>query len=427
MNHRSPQDGCTEYGQLSRRSLLRAGAFTAAGMAVAPTWLPQVAFAQSHRSDRDVVISVYLRGGADGLTMCAPHGEAKYYQLRPDLAVPPPGSGHPKRARDLDGFFGLPFGLWPLEPVYRAGRLAIVHAVGSSNWSRSHFDAQRWMENCGRDINIRSGWLGRHLATSAEAVPGSILRGLSMTYGMTRTMDGGPKTLPIPDVDRFEYFSWLYDFVQVQQITLGNYRVANDACRASVENTQVTIDLLKDLDIANYQGAGGAVYRDSGFGYAMKSTAALLKADLGVEAVHIDVEGWDTHQQQGSVDGYMEQLVADLGSNLANFHTDMDASGRMNWTLVVLSEFGRNVAQNNSVGTDHGAGSSMFVMGGAVNGGTVYRTWPGLDNLLDGQDLHATTDYRSVLAEIVDKRLGNGANLGTVFPDFAPSYVGIVR
>lgn len=418
--------GCQEYHSLSRRSFLKKSSATAFATATLPAWLPRVSYAESAQSNRDVVISVYLRGGADGLSLCAPHGEARYYQLRPDLAIPAPGSGHPKRAKDLDGFFGLPYPFWPLYPVYTAGRLAIVHAVGSDSWSRSHFDAQRWMENCGRDINLNTGWLGRHLQTVPEMVPGNALRGLAMTYGMVRTLNGAPKTLPIPDPDNFFYQSYLPEFGTINQFVTNNYVASNDACRASVENTQRTISLLSSLDVANYHGAGGATYTQDEFGYAMKSTAALIKANLGVEAVHIDFQNWDTHQQQGSVDGYMEQLMTSLGSNLANFHTDMDSSQRLDFTLVVLSEFGRNVAQNNTIGTDHGAGSCMLVMGGAVNGGHVYGQWPGLETLLDNQDLFATTDYRSVLAEIVAKRLENSASLGTVFPDFTPNYLGIV-
>ena len=411
---------------MSRRSFIQRSAAATVAMGTMPSWLPKVAYGPSHRSNRDVVVSVYLRGGADGLTLCVPHGEARYYQLRPDLAIPQPGSGHPKRAKDLDGFFGLAYPFWPLEEAYRAGRLAIVQAVGSDSWSRSHFDAQRWMENCGRDVGLNTGWLGRHLQTVPEAVPGTALRGLSMTYGMVRTLNGAPKTLPIPDPDDFVYQSYLPDFAAINQTVQNNYKASKDVCGPSVDNTQKTIQLLAALDVENYQGAGGAVYSADEFGYAMKSTAALIKADLGVEAVHIDYHNWDTHQQQGSVDGYMEQLMMSLGANLANFHTDMDAGGRLDFTLVVLSEFGRNVAQNNTIGTDHGAGSCMFVMGGAVNGNRVYGQWPGLTTLLDNQDLFATTDYRSVLAEIVDKRLDNGASLGNVFPEFTPNYLGIV-
>lgn len=420
------QHACSEYNAMSRRTFMKKSAVGAVALSSQLAWVPQVAYANSFASNRDIVISVYLRGGADGLTLCVPHGEARYYQLRPDIAVPPPSSGNPKRAKDLDGFFGLAYGFYPLEAAYRAGHLAFIHAVGSDSWSRSHFDAQRWMENCGRDINLNTGWLGRHLLTSSEMVAGSPLRGLAMTYGMVRTLNGAPKALPIPDVDNFAYGSYLPDFGLINQTVTNNYIASNDATRASVENTERTIQLLASLDIGNYHGAGGAVYDENEFGYQMKSSAALIKANLGVEAIHIDVQGWDTHNQQGSVDGYMEQLMLTVGRNLAAFHQDMNASGRMDFTLVVLSEFGRNAAQNNTIGTDHGAGSSMIVMGGAVNGNKVYGQWPGLTNLLDNQDLYATTDYRSILAEVVSKRLQNGANLGTIFPDFTPNYLNIL-
>ncbi len=420
---------CTEYKSISRRGFIGGASAATIAATLGYAWLPRVSFAQS-QSQRDIVISIYLRGGADGCTLVVPHGDAGYYSARPTIAIPQPGSGQSGQATDLNGYFGLSQAMLPLLAPYQNGHLAIAHAVGSSNWTRSHFDAQKWMETSDRDnINGNSGWLGRHLATVAEKSPGAPMRGVSLTYGMARTLNGGPKALPIPDPDYFGFAGYYPNMSELSNWIGAQYNRIQDMQKQAVRDTRNVIATLDRINFQGYNGAGGAVYPDSYFGRSMKATAALMKANIGLEAVHMDVDGWDTHADQGPIGGYMDGLMQDLAGSIGAFYTDMAASARLDFTLVVVSEFGRNVLENGSKGTDHGAGNAMFVMGGKVNGGSVYTSWPGcsVENLLDGYDLQMTMDYRDVLAEIVSKRLGNNANLSTVFPNFTPTFRNILQ
>ncbi|MFY9233648.1 MAG: DUF1501 domain-containing protein [Fimbriimonadaceae bacterium] len=417
---------CSEYNELSRRSFIGGTAAATVAASLGYSWLPRFAFGASG-ANRDILISVFLRGGSDGLTICVPHGDSGYYTARPNIAVPPPGSGQTGAATDLNGFFGFPLEMLPLLPAYQNGHLAIVHAIGSQTWSRSHFDAQAWMELSDRNNPTNTtGWLGRHLATSPEMVPGAPIRGIALNYGMPRIMNGGPKTLPIPDPPNFDYFAYYPNKDEMIGWIEKQYNKIRDDERQAVRDTNNTIAFLNTIDFENYAPGGGAVYPETNFGYAMKSVAAMMRANIGMEAAHIDIDGWDTHAQQGSVGGYMAALMDDLGKSLGALYTDLAGANRMDFTCVVISEFGRNVLENGAIGTDHGAGNCMFVLGGKVNGGQVYGTWPGCSQefLLDGYDLQMTTDYRSVLAEVVDKRLQNG-NLSTIFPDFTPTYLGV--
>jgi uncharacterized protein (DUF1501 family) len=185
---------------------------------------------------------------------------------------------------------------------------------------------------------------------------------------------------------------------------------------------------LSAIGIGSYQPSAGAVYPTSSFGTALRSTAALIRADVGVEAVHIDVGGWDTHNAQGPATGGMANTMRSLADAIAAFHADMVGSSRIGrLTLVVMSEFGRRAQENGSQGTDHGHGNVMFVLGGSATGGRVLTQWPGLTapQLYQGQDLQVTIDYRDILAEIVSRRLGN-SQLDVVFPGYTPTFRGAV-
>lgn len=420
------KNACHEYQTLSRRSFL--GASTAAGIAVTvPAWLPRVALASSYGSGRDVLISIYLRGGVDGLTMCVPHGDNDYYNLRPTINVPRPDSSAPRKAIDLDGFFGFAPAMQPLLDAYQDQKLAIVHACGVNGWSRSHFDAQRWMETGAHFSSASSsGWLARHIAATPPLSPSAVIRALSMTYGMSATLNGAPASVAVPDP---RYYDLQGDWSNLSELKTKldeMYAAESDPLRQSAIDTQATISLLDTIDFENYIPAGGAVYPDTDFGRAMKSAAALIKADVGVEAVHIDKDNWDTHANQGSVDGDMDQLMVDLAATMNAFYVDMFASNRQDWTMMALSEFGRTAQENNSAGTDHGTATAVMVMGGAVQGGRVIRNWPGLaaGQLYDGVDLAPTTDYRNVVCEVLSKRGGN-TNLQAVYPGFTPTFPGI--
>jgi uncharacterized protein (DUF1501 family) len=418
---------CEEYRQLSRREFVSRTTATAIALSV-PAWLPRVTYAQTDSSDRDVLVSIFLRGGADGLTLVPPFGENAYYSLRPTIAIPRPDSGSPTPALNLDGFFGLPTAMAALLPAYQSKQLLVVHATGSTDPSRSHFDAQFYME-VGKpgDKNIVTGWLGRHLASRPPAKANAALRGLGFAFGLPQTLVGAPDTLPIPDPSNFG-LAGTSSTRTARLNWLGNaYLTEKDPLKTAAANTQRTITALSALNIGAYVPAGGGVYPNGGFGTAMRSTAALIRADMGIEAVQIDVGGWDTHSAQGPLNGGMAATMTQLAQGLGAFHADMNASGKMaRLTVVVMSEFGRNAKENGSQGTDHGHGNVMFVMGGAVNGGRVMANWPGLNpgQLYQNQDLSVTIDYRDILAELVLRRLGN-TNLDLVFPAYSPSLRGV--
>jgi uncharacterized protein (DUF1501 family) len=419
--------GCNEYQSLSRRQFLSRGVASAAALASAPAWLPRVSFAQSENSARDVMVSVFFRGGADGLSLCVPHGEDAYYNARPTLAIPRPDSGSPNAAVDLDGFFGFAPAMAALVSAFDAGDLLVVHATGSQDETRSHFDAMKFMEvGKPRDPNLATGWLGRHLLTVTPSDSSALLRAIGISPGLQQTLVGAPLALPVPDPDEFTIYG--NDATASERVAaLANmYQTTEEPLVTSAENTAAVIALLDAIDFQGYTPAGGAEYPNSEFGMALKSTAALIKADLGLEAVAIDKGGWDTHLNQEPLDGHMFGLMSDLAAALAAFHLDLIANGNRNVVLTCMSEFGRNVRQNASQGTDHGHGNCLFAMGQRVAGGAVLTNWPGLEagQLYEGQDLDVTIDYRDILAEIVQNLLDNN-DLSFVFPDYTPTFRGV--
>ncbi len=423
-----PQDrGCREYNELSRRQFLTGMTAAAALAATMPAWVPQVAMAQEPSATRDILVSIYLRGGADGLSLCVPYAEPNYYALRPNIAIPPPDSNDPNHAIDLNGFFGFPQGMAGLLQAYQMGHLLMVHATGSADPSRSHFDAQHFMEvGKPEDPSLQTGWLARHLLSIPPLVNGSILRGIDIDPGLQQTLMGAPLTLPIPDPGSFNLTgnpgTLASRSAWIQQV----YNHTPKLMKLAAQNTQNTIQLLQQINFAGYQPSGGAMYPNTTFGMALKSAAALIKAQVGVEAIHVDIGGWDTHVNEGPANGYLAGNMSNFAQTLGAFHTDMFYNTTPNLTLVGVSEFGRNVAENYSQGTDHGHGNVMFVMGGHIAGGQVLTNWPGLQDgeLYQGQDLQVTIDYRDILAEIVAKRLMNN-NLSYVFPDYTPTFRGV--
>lgn len=426
--HTCDHNACPEYNELTRRSFLAATAGGAAAFVAAHSWMPRVALAADHRgSQRDVVIQIYLRGGADGMTMVPPYAEPRYHQMRPTLAVPAPGMGA-GAAIDLDGFFGLSPALAPLLPAYNNDHLLIVHASGSTDPSRSHFEAQ-WFMEVGRPRAplLLTGWLGRHLASVAPMSPNPLIRAIGIGSGLQQTIYGSPLALPIPDLDEFG-LAGPGGTAAARHSALGTmYQLVGDPVRAAALNTLATIDLLNTINFAGYTPAGGAVYPDEPFAHALKQTAALIKAQVGVEAIAIDLQGWDTHANQGSaLGGLIGNLMTTLANGLSAFYADMTSGANHPFTAVVLTEFGRRLAENGNQGTDHGHGNVMFVLGQCVAGGRVMANWPGMqpEQLFEGQDLEVTIDYRDILAELVQQRLGNPA-LGEVFPGFTPTPRGV--
>ena len=430
-----PQDtGCSEYRSLARRDFLMRGAGFGIA-ALVPSWLPNVVLAQSS-STRDIIVSVFLSGGTDGMSLVVPFGDPNYYIGRPTIAVArPDAAGTGPKAVALDNFFGFSPGMAPLMPAYTAGDLLVAHATGSVDTSRSHFDAQRYMEvGKPQDLNLATGWLGRHLATITPMRTNAPLRALGLTNGLPQTLVGGPKTLPIANPATFRIDGSTTTANARAQFLASNYASAIDPVSANALDTTNTITLLQTINFTGYTTQNGAVYPNTGFGNALKSSAALIKSDVGVEAIHAFLGGWDTHSLQGPVPGLdgggMHNRMLDLSSSLAAFYADVIQGTTANGvTVVIISEFGRNARENGDKGTDHGRGNVAFAMGKKINGGRVLTNgWPGLarENLESGQDLRVTLDHRDILAEIVQNRLGN-TNLSTVFPDYTARIRGVTK
>lgn len=422
--------GCSEYQELSRRDFLGTTAKLTAAAALFPSWLPRITFADHYSSTRDVMVSVFMRGGTDGLALVLPFGESRYYALRPTIATPAPDALSSNRSFALDDFFAFPPAMMGLMPAYVEQDLLVVHAVGQlASKSRSHFDAQRYME-VGKpvDPDLTTGWLGRHLASVPPILPDGALRGIGIGSGLAKTLVGGPKTLPIPNPASYSIGGSGSTRAARTAFLESNYAQTVDPLRASAQDAINTMDLLTQLNFNSYTPANGVTYPNNSFGRALQAIAVLIKSDIGIEAASIDVGGWDTHATQDPNGGQMYNTMLAFSTALGAFWADVIATDHP-VTAVALSEFGRNARENGSAGTDHGRATAMFALGRQIAGGRVLTNgWPGLaqDQLEDRQDLRVTMDYRDVLAEIVSSRLEN-SNLDFVFPGFTPTMRGVVR
>jgi uncharacterized protein (DUF1501 family) len=404
---------------LSRRALLgHTAALAGASVLAAP------ARAAMPGGTRPVFVQVFLRGAMDGLTTVVPYADADLYAWRPTLAVQPPGPAN--GARDLDGFFGLAPAAAPLLTPYTAGHLAIVHASGSIDPTRSHFDAFVRME-FGDPLlplgTVNDGWITRYLVqTQPQAT--SPLRAIGASDLLPYSLSGAASTLPIPDFANFSFPGRVATATRRSAAIQSTYSPRPSPAGPAALDTLTSIGILAGVDFNGYAPANGAAYPNTTLGFRLRNTAALIKAGTGVEAITIDVDGWDLHADLGPINGNMAALLDDLTRSLEAFYLDM--LGHLNdYVLVCLSEFGRRVEENTSAGTDHGHGNAMFVMGGGINGGQVFADWPGLSaNDLDNGDLAITTDYRDVLGEVLQVRLGI-ANLPAIFPQHAFSFLGV--
>jgi len=389
------------------------------------TWMPRLSFAPKNTAPRgDTLVVVFLRGAADVLNMVVPHGEAAYYALRPTLGVARPDDSRQSRERrtvDLDGFFGFHPNLSPLMEAWQSRQLAIIHACGAPDESRSHFKAMELMERGVDDERgPASGWIGRHLAT-LDTGNSSPLRAVGMGTRPQRSLSG---SVPVSALRSIADFHLGGDPAALQRMRAAlDYVYQDDALG---QDTLSIMDTLQKLDPTGYQSAFRS-YPHTDFGLALKQTAMLIKAEVGLEVSAIDLGGWDTHFTQGSTAGLMPSLMKDLGEGLAAFHADMfDHMNKL--TTVTMSEFGRRAYENGSLGTDHGHGSMMMVLGGNIDGGKVHGVWPGLQEgqLIGPGDLAVTTDYRDVLSEILLKRLNNPA-AKDVFPGYQPALLDILK
>lgn len=396
-----------------------------------PSWMPRLAFAPQGQAPRgDVLVCIFQRGAMDGLNAVVPVGDSNYYRVRKAIAIAEPKAGDAKSAIDLDGFFALHPALVGLKPVWDAGALAPIHAIGSPDPTRSHFDAMQYMEaGTPGSKTTTTGWIGRHLMTLNNGNT-SPMRAVGMGNILQASLRGPVSATVLQSIADF-HLRGKSEAVQTIQQTLYSLYTAPDQPEAALKQAAIDIDrtikLLAKIDTTDYAPANGAQYPKGDFGLAMQQVAQLIKADVGLEVACIDVGGWDTHANEGGAEGQMARLLQDLGDTLGAFHADM--RDRMDNVLVVtMSEFGRRVAENAAGGTDHGHANCMFLMGGSVAGGKVHGQWPGLaqENLHEGLDLKLTTDYRDVLGEILTKRLRNNA-LDQIFPGYTPAFRNIVN
>jgi len=401
----------------SRRIFMKNGGLALLSLGFAPAFLARTVEAAGN-TRRKVLITIFQRGAVDGLNMVVPFGEREYYAARPSIAVPRPNASD--GAVDLDGFFGLHPRLAPLKPLWDSHQLAIVHASGSPDGTRSHFDAQDYMESGTPGVkSTEDGWLNRylHAREHANATP---FRAVALAPQLPRSLQGAEPALAMNQIGQFGIRAG-QSTDMVQASFESEYAAAADRILNRTGGQAFdAVKMLKSADPSKYQPENGAEYPRSGYGEALRQIAQLIKSDVGLEIAFAEAGGWDTHVNQGSSAGQLAQRLADFGQGIAALARDL--GDRMDDVVILtMSEFGRAVAENGNRGTDHGHGNAMFIIGGGnVRGGKVYGKWPGLarEQRYDGRDLAVTTDFRSVFNEVVRDHLGL-ADTRTIFPGFS--------
>jgi uncharacterized protein (DUF1501 family) len=399
---------------MNRRVFLKNGSMALLSLGFAPAFITKTM--QAARAKQKVLVTIFQRGAVDGLNMIVPYGEEWYYKTRPSIGIPRPGAAG--GAVDLDGFFGIHPRMSPLADLFKRKELAIVHACGSPDPTRSHFDAQDYMESGTPGVkSTKDGWLNRYLHAHehAHATP---FRAVSLTQQMPRTLQGTAAALAIAQVSQFG----LRAGNQTDMMQAGfesQYAAAADKVLGGTGTDAFdAVKMLKGVNPGSYVPDPAAEYPRSPFGDAMKQIAQLIKSDLGLEVAFAELGGWDTHVQQGNATGTLANRLADLAQGIAAFRVDMGE--RMSDVVVVtMSEFGRAVNENGNRGTDHGHGNAMMILGGPVKGGQVYGKWPGLapERRYESRDLAVTTDFRDVFTELVTRHLGAG-DTSKIFPGF---------
>lgn len=411
---------------MQRRVFVRDSALALVTMGLSPTFLRRAALGMElPRAARGkVLICLFQRGAADALNIVVPFGERAYFAMRPAIAIAPPSrTAGVGGAIDLDGFFGLHPALAPLKPLWDRGLLAPIHAVGSPSATRSHFDAQDYMESATPDNKGTSdGWLNRYLATSGTCEQCAVtpFRAVAMTPQTPRVLQGSVPSVAMNSVADFTVRSGGAQAAQLEAL----YRTGSaDLIHGTGTEMFEAVRMLRAANPQRYQPEHGATYPASQFGRRLLSIAQLIKSGVGLEVAFADVGGWDTHVNQGGATGQLAQRLGDFGASIAALVTDL-GDRMQDVVILTMSEFGRMARQNGSGGTDHGHAGAMFAIGGAVKGQRVVGRWPGLslEQLYEGRDLALTTDFRAVFAEVASRHLG-ATRLDALFPGYTPASV----
>jgi len=394
----------------SRRLFLKTASFGLLALGMPPSFLVRAAEGEKGKWGK-VLVVVFQRGGMDGLNAVIPFKDRSYYSLRPSIAIPEPASGE-ERAIDLDGFYGLHPALAPLKSLFNKGRLAVIHATGSPDNTRSHFDAQDYMELGTPGIKgTPDGWLNRLLTEKrSEENP---FRAVALTQRLPRILAGSSPALTMTSIEEFR----LRNALLAPTLEKLYLNVKEPLLRQAGENMFEAMKILRRME-ATLPPAASDGYPNGRFGASLKQISRLVRANIGLEIAFTEIEGWDTHVNQGGAAGTMANRLKDLAEGLSAF--DRDLGDRMeDVVLITLSEFGRTVRENGNRGTDHGHANVMFVLGGKVKGSKVYGRWPGLEPelLYEGRDLNLTTDFRAVCGEVLSRHIGQ-KDLSKVFPGY---------
>ena len=409
---------------ISRRIFLKNGGAALVSLGFAPAFLARTAAAAPGR--RRVLVTIFQRGAVDGLNMIVPFGEPEYYRARPSIALARPGAG-PDACLDLDGFFALHPRLAPLKPLYDARQLAIVHACGSPDGTRSHFDAQDYMETATPGVkSTQNGWLNRYLH-AREHERATPFRAVALTPALPRALQGIEPALAIGQIDRFGIRAGQASDTVQASFESEYAAAAQGVLQQTGREAFDAVRMLKSADPTRYVPEHGAEYPRSAYGQALRQIAQLIKADVGLEVAFAESGNWDHHVNEGAANGQIAARLDDFAQGIGALARDL--GDRMaDVVILTMSEFGRAVSENGSGGTDHGHGNAMMVIGGGVQGGKVHGRWPGLapEQRYEGRDLAVTTDFRTVFAEVVRGHLGL-ADTRHVFPGFrGPASIGLL-
>ena len=403
---------------ISRRGFLKSSGLGFLALGLPPSFLVRAAEAQQVGRGKALVV-VFQRGAMDGLNAVIPFKDRTYYSLRQSIAIAEPALGE-NRAIDLDGFYAFHPALAPLKSIYDKGHLAIVHAAGSPDNTRSHFDAQDYMEIGTPGIkSTPDGWLNRYL--NEKKKDESPFRGVAVTPQLPRILVGSAPALTLSSIEEFR----LRNEAMAGSLQRLYATTADSLFRFSGQNLFAAMNDLKQVQTKI--PASSERYPNGRLGAGLGQIARLIKANVGLEIAFTEIEGWDTHVNQGGATGQMANRLKELAEGLAAFYRDI--GDRMDdVVLLTMSEFGRTARENGNRGTDHGHANVMFALGGAVRGGKVYGRWPGIapELLYEGRDLNLTTDFRSVCGEVIARHLGQ-KELSRIFPGVrAPAPVGLI-